>query len=148
MLPLKLPRYHFSITGSNGKKIFDPIRKKFVALTPEEWVRQNFLKFLMEEKKYPAGLIIVEQTLKVNKLHKRCDAVVHDKKGQPLVVLEFKAPDVALNQKVFDQVARYNITLQVKYLIVSNGMEHYCCSVNPIEKTYQFLEHIPEYSEL
>lgn len=148
MLPLNLPHYEFSVTQSKPPKIFDFIRKKYVALTPEEWVRQNFLRFLVEEKKYPASLIFLEQTLKVYKMQKRCDAVVYDKKRTPQMIIEFKSPDVALNQKVFDQIARYNITLHVNYLIVSNGLKHFCCLINPESSSYLFLDDIPEYSAL
>ncbi len=148
MLPLNLPHYEFSITQSVPPKIFDFIRKKSVALTPEEWVRQNFLKFLVEEKKYPSSLIFLEQTLKVYKMQKRCDAVVYDKKGAPQMIIEFKSPDVALNQKVFDQIARYNITLHVNYLIVSNGLKHFCCLIDSANRSYRFLDDIPEYSAL
>ncbi|HNW88283.1 MAG TPA: type I restriction enzyme HsdR N-terminal domain-containing protein [Bacteroidales bacterium] len=148
MLPLNLPHYEFSVQQSTPPKIFDFIRKKYVTLTPEEWVRQNFLKFLVEEKKYPSSLIFLEQTLKVYKMQKRCDAVVYDKKGAPQMIIEFKSPDVALTQKVFDQIARYNITLHVNYLIVSNGLKHFCCLINPKSSSYLFLDDIPEYSAL
>jgi len=148
MLALNLPHYEFSVTQSPTLKIFDFIRKKFVALTPEEWVRQNFLKYLVEEKNYPPSLIFLEQTLKVYKMQKRCDAVVYDKKGAPLMIIEFKAPEVAVNQKVFDQIARYNISLKVNYLIVSNGLKHFCCSIDAEAQSYSFLDGIPEYSAL
>lgn len=148
MLALNLPRYEFSVTESSQPKIFDFIRKKYVVLTPEEWVRQNFLKFLVEEKKYPASLIFIEQNLKVHKMQKRCDAVVYDKKGNPLMIIEFKAPEVPVNQKVFDQIARYNISLCVNYLIVSNGLDHFCCIIDIENKTYRFIDNIPEYSSL
>ena len=148
MLELNLPHYEFSVKQSLPVKIFDFIRKKYVALTPEEWVRQNFLKYLVEEKNYPPSLIFLEQTLKVFKMQKRCDAVVYDKKGAPLVIIEFKAPEVALTQKVFDQIARYNISLKVNYLIVSNGLEHFCCSIDANTKSVRFMDDIPEYSVL
>lgn len=148
MLELNLPHYEFSVTQSPPIKIFDFIRKKYVALTPEEWVRQNFLKYLVEVKNYPPSLILLEQTLKVYKRQKRCDAVVYDKKGTPLMIIEFKAPEVAITQKVFDQIARYNIPLNVIYLIVSNGLKHFCCSIDTAAKSYRFLEDIPEYSAL
>ena len=148
MLPLNLPHYEFSVTQSVPPKIFDFIRKKYITLTPEEWVRQNFLKFLVEEKKYPSSLIFLEQTLKVYKMQKRCDAVVYDKKKAPQMIIEFKSPDVAVNQKVFDQIARYNITLHVNYLIVSNGLKHFCCLIDPENRSYRFLDDIPEYSTL
>lgn len=148
MLPLNLPFYEFSIRPGASPKIFDFIRKKFVALTPEEWVRQNFLRFLTDEKKYPPSMILLEQTLKVYKTQKRCDAVVYDNKGKPLMLLEFKAPEIAVNQKVFDQIARYNIALRLKYLIVSNGLNHFFCIIDPDKKTYAFQDDIPEYPAL
>ena len=148
MLELNLPHYEFSVTQSPPIKIFDFIRKKYVALTPEEWVRQNFLKYLVEVKNYPPSLILLEQHLNVFKTQKRCDAVVYDKKGAPLMIIEFKAPEVAITQKVFDQIARYNIPLNVIYLIVSNGLKHFCCSIDTAAKSYRFLEDIPEYSAL
>ncbi len=148
MLQLNLPRYEFSVLQSSPPKIFDVFRKKYVALTPEEWVRQNFLMYLVEEKKYPASLIFLEQILKIYKTHKRCDAVVYDKKGTPQCIIEFKAPDVNISQQVFDQIARYNIALGVNYLIVSNGLKHFCCKMNLKTQTCHFLEDIPDYSAL
>ena len=127
MKRLNLPTYSFNIKLIEQRKyIFDFIRKKFVILTPEEWVRQNFLRYLVEEKKYPASLIFVEKEFKLNNLSKRSDAVVYDRMGRPVLIMEFKAPEVKIDQKVFDQIARYNLKLQVKYLIVSNGVGHYC----------------------
>ncbi len=148
MFALNLPEYEFTIMETSPPKIFDPIRKKYVTLTPEEWVRQNFLMFLVKEKNYPAPLIFPEQSLTVLKLRKRCDAVVYDKKGCPLMIIEFKSPDVPINQKVFDQIARYNMALNVNYLVVSNGREHFSCFIDIPNKTYRFLEQIPTYSEL
>ncbi|HOV10629.1 MAG TPA: type I restriction enzyme HsdR N-terminal domain-containing protein [Bacteroidales bacterium] len=148
MLPLNLPHYEFSVTPGASPKIFDFIRKKYVALTPEEWVRQNFLKFLAEEKKYPPSMILLEQTLKVYKTQKRCDVVVYDNTGKPLMILEFKSPEVSINQKVFDQIARYNIALHVRYLIISNGLKHFFFIMDQDKKTFSFQEDIPEYPAL
>jgi hypothetical protein len=148
MLPLNLPQYEFAIKHGNPTKIFDVIRKKYVKLTPEEWVRQNFLKYLISEKNYPSSLILIEQTLQVNKLKKRCDAVIYDNSAQPLMIIEFKKPDVPIDQKVFDQIARYNIPLKVKYLMVSNGLQHYCSLIDFENSTFRFLEDIPPYSSL
>ena len=148
MLPLNLPHYEFTIKQGNPAKIFDFIRKKYVALTPEEWVRQNFLKYLVTDKKYPQSLILIEQTLQVHQMKKRCDAVIYDNSAQPLMIIEFKKPDVPINQKVFDQVARYNIPLKVKYLIVSNGLQHYCSSIDFGNNCYHFLDDIPPYTSL
>jgi len=148
MHQLNLPQYDFIIKQENPVRIFDFIRKKYVALTPEEWVRQNFLRYLVMEKSYPQSLIFIEKNLQVNKMKRRCDAVVYNNAGIPLMIIEFKKPDVPINQAVFDQIARYNIPLKVKYLLVSNGMQHFCCSINFEDNTYQFLENVPEYTAL
>ncbi len=149
MKRLNLPTYSFNIKLIEQRKyIFDFIRKKFVILTPEEWVRQNFLRYLVEEKKYPASLIFVEKEFKLNNLSKRSDGVVYDKTGKPILIMEFKAPEVKIDQKVFDQIARYNLKLQVKYLIVSNGMGHYCCKMSSNEGNYIFLKEIPSFEQL
>jgi hypothetical protein len=148
MLPLNLPHYEFTINHGPQPMIFDFIRKKYVVLTPEEWVRQNFLKYLVAEKKYPQSLILIEQTLQVHQMKKRCDAVVYNNSAQPLMIIEFKKPEVPINQMVFDQIARYNIPLKVKYLLVSNGLQHYCSSIDFEKNTYRFLENVPEYTLL
>ena len=149
MKRLNLPTYSFNIKLIEQRKyIFDFIRKKFVILTPEEWVRQNFLRYLVDEKKYSASLIAIEKEFKLNNLSKRSDAVVYNKSGNPALILEFKAPEVKIDQKVFDQIARYNMKLNVDYLIVSNGMEHYCCKIDYGNNSYIFLKEIPFYSEI
>lgn len=149
MKSLNLPTYSFNIKLIEQRKyIFDFIRKKFVILTPEEWVRQNFLRFLVEEKKYPASLIAVEMEFKLNKLSKRSDAIVYNKQSKPFLIIEFKAPEVKIDQKVFDQIARYNMKLNVDYLIASNGLEHFCCKIDFSNNTYVFLKEVPEYSSL
>jgi hypothetical protein len=147
MTKLNLPEYKFNIKkNSRGKfDIFDLSRKKYVALTPEEWVRQNFIRFLIEEKNYPSSLIAVEKKIIVNKLTKRFDAVVYDNNGSPAMLLEFKAPDILITQKVFEQISIYNQILKVKYLIVSNGLKHYCCKVLFETKTITFLKDIPNF---
>ena len=149
MEKLNLPTYSFNIKLIEQRKyIFDFIRKKFVILTPEEWVRQNFLRFLVEEKKYPASLIAVEMEFKLNKLSKRSDAVVYDRKAKPILVIEFKSPEVKINQKVFDQIARYNMKLNVDFLIVSNGLEHFCCKIDHENNNYTFLKYVPDFNQL
>ena len=146
MQKLNLPEYSFRIKTTQGKDfIFDSLRKKFVRLTPEEWVRQNFLQFLVTEKKYSPALITVEALVKVNANPQRADMVVFDRSGSPVLVAEFKAPDVKVSQQTFDQIVRYNMQLKVKFLIVSNGMEHFCCSINYAENSYAFLPEIPEF---
>lgn len=148
MLQLNLPLVQFRVKESkNGYLIFDNFRKKYVKLTPEEWVRQHFLTFLIENKSYPAGLLAVEQQLNMNGMKKRCDAVFYDLNAQPQLIIELKAPHVPITQAVFDQVAVYNSKLKVDYFMVSNGIEHYCCKVNSQDYSYVFLENIPEYSE-
>lgn len=149
-MELNLPKYHFKLRESDKNKteIFDPYRRKYVILTPEEWVRQHFLQFLVEEKKYPRALISVEKGLTVHQMNKRFDAVVYNKAGIPVVLIEFKATGVRIDQQVFEQIAAYNIKLRVSYLIVSNGQTHYCCKVDFEEKKVRFLEGIPEFTDL
>lgn len=149
MESLNLPTYSFTIKFQEQRKyIFDTLRKKYVLLTPEEWVRQNFLKYLIDEKKYPASLISVEMEIKLNKLSKRCDAVVFDRSGNPLMIIECKTTSVKIDQTVFEQIARYNMQLQVNYLIVTNGLNHYCCKIDFENQAYEFLGQIPGYSEM
>jgi type I site-specific restriction endonuclease len=119
-----------------------------VALTPEEWVRQNFLLYLIEEKKMPRNLMRVEMSLKLNSMSKRCDIVVYSTTGEPLLAVECKAPSVAITQKVFEQIARYNLCLKVPYLAVTNGVQHYFCKLAPDGQNYIFQNEIPEYSSL
>ncbi len=146
---LNLPEYTFRVNDLNNQKwIFDPLRKKKVVLTPEEWVRQNFIQFLIQEKYYPEQLIKVEMGFKVNNLIKRSDIIVYDRKGKPSLIVECKAPTVKVSQDVFDQIARYNISLKVDFLVVTNGLEHYCCQINHQKKSYQFLRNIPEFEDL
>jgi len=148
-MKLNLPEYSFTIRqNKTGKEIFDPVRGKYVTLTPEEWVRQNFIRFLIEEKNYPSSLIAIEKGLTVNKKPRRFDAVAYDKTGMPLVLIEFKSANVAITQKVFEQIAIYNQLLKVKYLIVSNGLKHYCCKVDFEKRSIHFLENIPEFNLL
>jgi hypothetical protein len=149
MEKLNLPTYSFNIKLIEQRKyIFDFIRKKFVILTPEEWGRQNFLKYMVEEKKYPASLIFVEKEFKLNNLSKRSDVVVYNKLGSPILIVECKAASVKIDQKVFDQIARYNMKLNVDFLIVTNGLEHFCCKIDYKDKKYLFLKEVPEYIDL
>ena len=149
MYELNLPKYHFNIQEKNGKPfIFDDFRKRFVALTPEEWVRQNILKFLSSEKQYPPGLIAVEKGLKVNQMNKRTDIVIYNKQAQPIMIVECKAPEVKISQKTFEQIARYNMALKVDYLLVSNGIQHFCCKIDHQNKSFKFLKDIPDFNSL
>ena len=146
MQKLNLPEYSFRIKTENSKTyIFDLLRKKFVRLTPEEWVRQNFVQFLVAEKKYSVALIAVEAGVKVNNNPQRADLVVYNRSGNPLLVAEFKAPEVKINQQTFDQIVRYNMQLRVPFLIVSNGLEHFCCRINYVDNSYAFLPEIPDF---
>jgi type I site-specific restriction-modification system R (restriction) subunit len=148
--PLNLPEQPLKTrVNDHGKsEVFDVIRKKYIVLQPEEWVRQQFIGFLIQHKNYPASLIAIEKGLKVNQLQKRFDAVVFSRNGMPLVLIEFKAPEVKLSEKTFSQVAAYNFKMKVKYLIISNGLKHYCCKMNYDKNSFQFLKDIPEYPEL
>lgn len=149
MKKLNLPEYTFRIREQESKtQIFDDFRKKFVALTSEEWVRQNFLRYLVTEKKYPRSLISVEGGLKLFKLKKRTDIVVYDSQGKPLLIVECKAPEVNISNNVFDQIVRYNMALQVKYLALTNGLKHYICKIDYLNQSYIFLPEIPGHLEL
>lgn len=149
MRSLNLPTYSFKIKSLDNKKyIFDSFRKKFLQLTPEEWVRQNFAQYLVHERSYPAGRIVLEKSLKYNKLNKRCDILVYNKEGEPVLLVECKAPEIKIVSSIFDQIAIYNVNFKVKYLIVTNGLNHYCAQVNFTKKSIDFLNEIPEYEKL
>ena len=146
MQELQFPKYSFRFKNSENKvSIFDPIRKKFVVLQPEEWVRQNCVQYLLIEKKYPKSLINVEKELQLNGLKKRYDIVVYNSDGSIHLIVECKAPKITVNQATFDQIARYNLVLNAKYLMVTNGLNHYYCQIDMDAERYQFLEDIPEY---
>lgn len=146
MQELNLPSYPFRIKSSENKThIFDIIRKKYVVLTPEEWVRQHILHYLISEKKYPISLIAVEKQLKINSLVKRTDIVVFNRDGKPEIIVECKAPNIPLSQDAFDQIARYNLTLDANYLMVTNGLAHYYCQIDFSNETYLFLQELPNY---
>ena len=125
--------------------IFDLVRKKYLLLTPEEWVRQNFIHYLNKEKKYPLGLMGVEQMVKYNSLKTRADIVMYNTEGKANIIVECKAPDVKITQDTFNQIAKYNSQLKVKYLLVTNGMNHYCCKMDYESNRITFLEEIPSY---
>ena len=141
MEKLNLPDYSADIRISQ-KQVFDPLRRKYVALTPEEWVRQNIIKHLIALG-FPEGLISVEQPITYNQLQKRCDIVVYNRQAQPRMIVECKAPQVGITQKVFDQIAVYNLRLNVEYLLVTNGLQHFCCHINPKNKQVEFLPSLP-----
>jgi type I site-specific restriction endonuclease len=144
--PLNLPPYPFKISDQNGTLfLFDEIRKKEVVLTPEEWVRQHFVQYLIKEKGYPRSLIKLEGGLKLNGNAKRSDIVVFNNKGEKILMVECKAPSVKITQQVFDQVARYNIVHKVPVLAVSNGLQHYYCNINFDKQSYDFIPELPTY---
>ncbi|WP_426091145.1 type I restriction enzyme HsdR N-terminal domain-containing protein [Flavobacterium sp. DSR3-2] len=146
MRKLNFQLYHFRFKNSENKvSIFDAIRKKFIILTPEEWVRQHVVQFLLEEKKYPHSLINVEKVLKVNGLRKRYDVVVYSPDGSIFILIECKAPEIKIAQATFDQIARYNMTMKSQFLMVTNGLNHYFCQMDFENEKYHFLEELPDY---
>ncbi|MDQ3111135.1 MAG: type I restriction enzyme HsdR N-terminal domain-containing protein [Bacteroidota bacterium] len=146
---LNFPHYDFRLRGNNPRpEIFDEVRKKWVTLTPEEWVRQHAVKWVIEEKKYPASLLAIEKSIAVNGLVKRCDIVAFDRSGIPLLIVECKAHDVVISQHVFDQAARYNMTLNVNLFLLTNGMNHFCCVADHEKQSYAFLKELPAFPNL
>ncbi|NPA36043.1 MAG: type I restriction enzyme HsdR N-terminal domain-containing protein [Chlorobi bacterium] len=146
---LNLPPANLKIAKDKGRlQVFDIIRKKYVALTPEEWVRQHFLHYFISGLNYPPGLIAVEKVVKINGMNKRADIVVYDKKGTPAMIVECKAPDVAVDNSVFEQAAGYNLRLGVDYLLITNGMKHYCAKLDKQNQGYVLLGSIPQYRDL
>lgn len=147
--PLGLPSFDARIREQNGKKqIFDPARRRYVALTPEEWVRQHFVNYLIREREFPLEAIANEVPIRLHNTLKRCDTVVYGRKMEPLMVAEYKSPDTDITPDVFDQVMRYNMVLHAKYLVVSNGWRHICYRPDYVKGKYVFLEEIPVYGEL
>ena len=143
---LSLPIYKLKMKSEEEKTyIFDVVRKKYLLLTNEEWVRQNFIHYLNKEKKYPLGLMGVEQMVKYNSLKTRADIVMYNTEGKANIIVECKAPDVKITQETFNQIAKYNSQLKVKYLLVTNGMNHYCCKMDYESNRITFLEEIPSY---
>jgi len=144
MHPLNFPQYPFRLRNTAGRtQVFDEIRKRWVALTPEEWVRQHAVQFLVRERSYPASLIAVEMIVQLNGMNKRCDVLAHGRNAQPLLLVECKAPEVPITQEVFDQIARYNLCLGVPFLLVTNGLRHFCCSMDHEKQSYVFLPEVP-----
>ena len=149
MYELNLPKYGIKIKNDKGhQSIFDVLRRKYVALTPEEWVRQHFVHFLIEHKGYPKALMANEIQLAIGNKKLRCDSVLYDRMLKPRMIIEYKAPTVSITQKVFDQITIYNMLLHVDYLVVSNGIKHYCCRMDYANQKYLFLEDIPNYQNL
>ena len=147
MQKLNFPSYSFRFKNSENKvSIFDSIRKKFIILTPEEWVRQHVVHYLLEEKKFPKSLINVEKVLMVNGLRKRYDVVVYNSDGSIFILIECKAPEVKITQATFDQIARYNMTMEAEFLMLINGLNHYFCLMDFENEKYTFLENLPNYN--
>ncbi len=146
MQRLNFPSYTFRLKSKENKTlIFDIVRKKYVVLTPEEWVRQHTVLFLIQEKKYPISLIAIEKQLKINSIVKRTDIIIYNKNGTPEILVECKAPSVVISQNTFDQIARYNLTAKSSYLMVTNGLHHYYCRIDTEKKVYVYLKEIPIY---
>lgn len=149
MLPLNLPNFDIKVKKSADQLlVWDETRRKYVALTPEEWVRQHFVHFLISEKGYRQELIANEVSIKLNGTAKRCDTVIYDRLLTPLMIVEYKAPSITITPKVFDQIVRYNRVLHVQYLIVSNGLRHFCCQIDYKALSYRFLKEIPDAQEV
>lgn len=149
MLPLNLPNFDIKVKKSADQLlVWDETRRKYVALTPEEWVRQHFVHFLISEKGYRQELIANEVSIKLNGTAKRCDTVIYDRLLTPLMIVEYKAPSITITPKVFDQIVRYNRVLHVQYLIVSNGIRHFCCQIDYETLSYRFLKKIPDAQEV
>jgi len=146
---LNFPKFEYRFKSTENKvSIFDVIRKKFIILQPEEWVRQHCIHYIINVKKFPLSLINVEKELIINGLKKRYDIVVYNSDGSIHLIVECKSYKVEINQNTFDQIARYNLTLDANYLMVTNGINHYYCQMNMEEKRYAFLRDIPEYSRV
>lgn len=153
MKELNLPPYSFTITGKEGSMmILDTIRRKFVRLTPEEWVRQHFVRYLINEGGYPPGLIGIEVMFRFNNMKKRADILVHDRRGEPVMIVECKSPDINISDfyedKVYDQIGGYNLGLKLPFAIVTNGLVHYAFRFDPDRNQYVHLLEIPFYNDL
>ena len=147
MTTLNLPPYDVRLGGTRSQPtIFDVLRRRYVALTPEEWVRQHFVHFLIDEKGYPPMLLANEVSLKIGEKKLRADTVLYDSQLQPRMIVEYKAPTVALTPRVFEQITAYNLLLKVDFLVVSNGLEHFCCRMDYERESYEFLPEIPSYN--
>ncbi len=144
MIQLNLPAFEYKVKKQADKLyIYDAIRRKYLQLTPEEWVRQHFIHYLMGHLNYPRGLITTESGLKYNKLQRRTDIVVFNREARPYMIVECKAPTVPINQQVFNQIAVYNKVLQAQLLVVTNGLQHYCCAFHAQSQQWEFLPQVP-----
>lgn len=148
-MEINLPPYETKFREQGGKhQIFDVLRRKYVALTPEEWVRQHVVHYLLDYKGYPKGLLANEVELVIGEKKLRCDTLLYNRALQPQMIIEYKSPEIDLTQRVFDQITAYNFLLHVDYLVVSNGRQHYCCRMDYERQSYQFLKEIPRYEDL
>lgn len=146
-IPLNLPPYPFRLKQEDGKVfIFDELRKRYLLVTPEEWVRQHWIQYLINQKRYPKTLIQCERGLKLNELQKRTDLLIFNRTGEKILIAEFKAPSVKITQEAFDQIARYNLIHRVPLLVVSNGLQHYYCHIDFERKSYQYIEDLPDFT--
>ncbi len=146
---LNLPPANLKTQCRNGRtEVFDALRRRYVRLTPEEWVRQHFVRFLQDHRGFPAEVIANEVSLTLNGTQKRCDTVVYGPHAEPVMIVEYKAPEVEITQRTFDQICRYNIQMHVRWLIVSNGLQHFCCHVDYATATCRFLPDIPTYAQI
>ena len=149
MIRLNLPSFKIKLSGTIQKPmIYDILRRKHVALTPEEWVRQHFIHYMIECKSYPASLMANEVSLKYGSKSLRADTVLYNRNLKPIMIMEYKAPDISITRNVFDQISAYNLLLHVDYLIMSNGMQHYCCKMDYDRCSYTFLTDIPDYPDI
>lgn len=149
MLKLNLPSFDIKLSGSKERPmIFDILRRKQVALTPEEWVRQHFIHYLIEHKKYPSELLANEVQLQIGNKNLRADSVLYDRQLRPRMIIEYKAPSITITQQVFNQIFAYNALLHVDYIIASNGLTHYCCHIDYEHGKFDFLKDIPDYDQL
>lgn len=149
--PLNLPaaQLQCKICDDGVRRVYDALRRKFVALTPEEWVRQHFVAYMTGELGYPAALMGNEVGITLNGTSRRCDTVLFSRNGLvPLMIVEYKAPHIEITQRVFDQIVRYNMVLQARWLVVSNGMRHFCCEIDYEKRGVRFLPNVPRYAEL
>ena len=149
MYELNLPNYDVKVRGTQEKpEIFDFLRRRYVSLTPEEWVRQHFTHWLVEQKGYPKGMLGNEIELRIGEKRLRCDSILYNHEAKPRMSLEYKAPTIKIKQQVFNQITVYNLLLHVDYLVVSNGLQHYCCKMDYANQRYEFLRDIPDYALL
>lgn len=149
MQTLNLPSFELKVKKQNDKNyIFDRLRKQYFRLTPEESVRQHFINYLIHYKHFPESLLANEIQIGLGNVIKRCDTVLYDRFLKPLMIIEYKSPKVTINQNTFDQISRYNMKLQVPWLIISNGLQHFCCKIDFNSGSHTFLNEIPDYSEV